>query len=83
VAANCNCAPAETVALEGETTSDTGTGALTVRNAEPMAEPALAEMVVVPASMLITSPEELTVATSGIEDAQVADCVISCVEPSL
>jgi hypothetical protein len=74
---NCNRAPAETVALEGETTSDTGTGAFTVSRAEPVAEPALAEMVVVPASIVIASPDEPTVATAGIADVHVADCVMS------
>ena len=75
--------PAETVGLAGPICSDTGTGAFTVRTAAPVAEPELAEMLVVPASMLIASPVELTVATLGFEDVQVANCVMSCVEPSL
>jgi hypothetical protein len=80
---NCNCAPAETVALVGETTSETGTGALTVRKLDPVTEPAFADTVVVPASMPSASPAEFTAATAGLEDVQVADCVMSWVDPSL
>jgi hypothetical protein len=57
--------------------SDTGTAALTVKVAEPLTDPEFADIFVLPVERLAAIPNELTVATVGTEDAQVANCVMS------
>ena len=64
-------------------TSAIGTAGLTVSTAPDDAEEKLAEIVVVPAAMLMALPVAFTEAIPGVDELQVADCVMSWVDPSL
>jgi hypothetical protein len=84
VAANCWLVPLAIEALPGLTDNDTRTGAVTATLAEPVTEPeVVAVIVVVPGATLVAYPAAPIVATAGTDDAQVADCVKSCVLPSV
>ncbi len=83
MAMNCCCAPTISEDVDGVTASETGTAGLTNRLAEPLTEPELAEMVVLPGEILVAYPGEFIAATAGTDEVQVADCVMSCVEPSV
>ena len=63
--------------------SDIGAAASTVRVVEPVTEPESAEIMVLPVEKVAAIPVELIVATAGTEEAQVAVCVTSWVEPSV
>jgi hypothetical protein len=69
-------------ALPGLTDNDTRTG-VTATLAELVTEPEVAVIVVVPEATLVAYPAAFIVATAGTDDAQAADCVKSCVLPSL
>jgi hypothetical protein len=56
---------------------------LTAKTTEPVIEPEAAVIVVVPGVTLVAYPAAPIVATAGIDDPQVADCVKSCVLPSV
>src|SRR5215471_1429118 len=75
VAANCCAIPIEMLAFVGVTTMETTVAEVTVTVAEPVREPEVAEMDVVPGVRAFTIPcvgaELLTVATDVFEDAQV------------
>ena len=87
VAVNCCAIPMEMFAFVGVTAMETTVADVTVRVAEPVTEPEVAVMDVVPALMAFTIPnvgaELLTVATDVFDDAQVAFPVKFCVLPSL
>lgn len=83
MAVNCCCAPTISEDVDGVTASETGTAGLTNRVAEPLTEPKLAEMVVLPGEILVAYAGELIAATAGADEVQVAGCVMSCVEPSV
>jgi len=83
VATNCCCAPGEMVGIAGVTVSPVATGAMIDKTAAPAMEPELAEIVVVPTEALSAIPAPFMAATAGNEDVQLADCVMSCVDPSL
>jgi hypothetical protein len=70
-------------ALPGLTDIDTRTGAVTATLAEPLMVPEVAVIVVVPGVTLVAYPAAPIVATAGTDAAQVADCVKSCVLPSV
>jgi hypothetical protein len=70
-------------ALPGLTDIDTRTGAVTDTLAEPLMVPEVAVIVVVPGVTLVAYPAAPIVATAGTDAAQVADCVKSCVLPSV
>jgi hypothetical protein len=74
-------------AFAGVTTMETTVAEVTVSVAEPVTEPEVAEMDVVPVLRAFTIPsvgaELLTVATDGFDDAQVTLPVRFCVLPSL
>jgi hypothetical protein len=87
VAVNCCAIPIEMFAFAGVTTMETTVAEVTVSVAEPVTEPEVAEMDVVPVLRAFTIPsvgaELLTVATDGFDDAQVTLPVRFCVLPSL
>jgi hypothetical protein len=83
VAANCWLVPLAIDALPGLTDNDTNTGAVTAKLAEPVMVPEVAVIVVVPGATLVAYPAAPIVATPETDDAQVADCVKSCVLPSV
>jgi hypothetical protein len=85
VALNFCVAPAETLALEGETAIDVtvlGTSA-TVRVEFPVIPFSEAVMIVEPEATAVASPVELIVATAALAAVQLAVAVTSAVEPSL
>ena len=71
-----------TDAVAGVTAMDTN-GFTTVRVAEPVMVPEVADIVVVPAAILVARPEVLTVAIDGLDDSQFAAVVRFWVDPSL
>ena len=83
VAENCICAPADSVAFVGATTSETAVAGLTVSDADPVIAPTFAEIVAVPTPAPLASPAEFTGPICRLEDVQPADCVTSWIEPSL
>jgi hypothetical protein len=87
VAVNCCAIPMEMLAFAGVTTIETTVADVTVNVAEPVTEPDVAEMDVVPVLRAFTIPsvgaELLTVATDVFDDAQVTLPVRFCVLPSL
>jgi hypothetical protein len=70
-------------ALPGLTDIDTRTGAVTATLTEPVIVPEVAVIVVVPGVTLVAYPAAPSVAIAGTDAAQVADCVKSCVLPSV
>jgi len=83
VAANCWLVPLAIDALPGLTDNDTRTGTVTANVTEPVTVPEVAVIVADPGSTLLAYPAAPIVATAGTDDAQVADCVKSCVLPSV
>jgi hypothetical protein len=82
VAVNCWVAPTRIVALEGDTAMEVRAAA-TLRVALPLIPLRVADTVVEPASIPFANPLALTVATDWLAAAQVAEEVMSAVEPSL
>ena len=83
IATNCWLVPLAIDALPGLTDNDTRTGAVTATLTEPVIEPEVAVIVVVPGATLVAYPSAPIVATPGTAAVQVADCVKSCVLPSV
>src|SRR5208283_3672424 len=73
VAVNCCWFPAAIDGLTGVTAIDTSTGAVTVSPVEPLMEPEVAWMVVLPAATAVARPALLMVATEVTLEVQVAD----------
>ncbi len=63
VAVNCSVAPAVIEGLAGVTAIDTNVAAVTVRIVEPLIEPEVAVIVVLPCATLVARPAALIVAT--------------------
>lgn len=80
---NCCVVPRAMEGLTGLMAMETSAAELTVSVVEPVIEPEVALIVVVPAATLVASPVELMVATLVVEEAQVAELVRFCVEPSV
>src|SRR3954470_8121279 len=74
MAANCWVSPAGMEGLAGVTAIDTNVGVVTVSDAEPLIDPAVAAMVVVPALAATADPRLpaslLTLARAGCEELQ-------------
>jgi hypothetical protein len=70
-------------ALPGLTDIDNKTGAVTAILADPVMVPEVAVIVVVPGVTLVAYPAAPIVATAETDVVQVADCVKSCVLPSV
>src|SRR5690349_20402585 len=71
VAMNCCVLPITTEALAGVTPIDTNAGSVTNRLEEPLIEPRVATIVVLPWATVVASPALLMVATPGAEELQV------------
>ena len=74
---NCCCPPTKTAGLVGETSTDIGTGELTVRRDEPLTDPKAAVIEVPPMDALLASPAESMAAMAGSEEVQLTNCVKS------
>src|SRR5271157_4853384 len=72
VAVNCCCWPAARDGFAGVTAIDTRVAAVTVRLAEPLIEPDVALMVLLPAASAVARPPPLMVAVEGALEVQVA-----------
>ena len=83
MAVNCSVWPAATAGAAGVTAIEVNTAAVTVNVKEPVIVPEVAVIVVVPGVTLVAYPAAPIVATAGTDAAQVADCVKSCVLPSV
>jgi len=83
VAVYCNVPPVKMDAFAGVTTTDTNTGAVTVATVEPLMEPEVARIVLVPGATPRASPVAEIVATAVLVEDQVAVSVRSWVLPSL
>ena len=67
----------------GVTAIETNTGAVTVRVVEPLIDPDVAEIVVVPVPAAVASPALEIVATAVLVELQVTELVRFCVLLSL
>ena len=83
VAESCWLVPAAMVGVEGEIEIEVRCAATTVRLTESLKAPTVAEIVVVPAATVFTSPEVLIVATPGAEEFHVTFFTKSWLLPSL
>ena len=81
VAVNCSVVPPGTLGLAGVTAMEDN-AEVTIRVVPPETAPEEAVMIVVPAVRPLAKPVMLTVATSVLDDSQVACVVISLVVPS-
>jgi len=81
VAVNCWVAPTGMVERAGVKDSEDRVAAVTVRIVVPAIVPEVAVMVVVPATMVVTRPVPLMVATDVLDELQVTDDVILLVVP--
>src|ERR1700733_2890522 len=83
VAVNC-CVPPFTIdGLAGVTAIDTNIGGVTVSVVEPLIEPELACIVVLPAPTPVASPPLVIVATVVLLEVQLTELVRFCWVPSL
>ena len=76
-------APSNTEAFAGVTAIDTSVGAVTVSVAEPVMEPDVAWIVVLPAATPVARPVVAIVATALDEEVHVTELVRFCVLPLL
>ena len=76
VAVNCCASPAPIDWLAGVTAIEVRVAAVTVRDVEPLIDPDVAVMVVVPAATLEARPELLMLATLVAEEFQVTELVM-------
>jgi hypothetical protein len=83
LAVNCSVPPALIVAGDGLTLIAVATGAVNVSKVEPLIDPTVALIVVVPSATSVASPSLTMVATPGFEELQVTELVKFCVLPSL
>ena len=74
MAVNCNCWPAAIEGLAGVTAMETRVAAVTVRLVEPLIDPEVALIMVLPAATAVARPA-LTVATEGALEVQAAELV--------
>lgn len=82
VAVNCTDKPSGTEVLAGVTVIEVSAAALTVRTVDPLMDPEVAVMVVVPWEALEAKPVLLMGATVAAEEVQVAVAVRSAFVPS-
>jgi hypothetical protein len=83
VAVNCCVSPLATLAFAGVTAMETSAAGITVSVVFPDTVPEVAEIVVVPVARVVARPPAAMVAVVGVDDAQVAVDVRSCVEASV
>jgi hypothetical protein len=77
VALNFKAVPAAIWALAGFTTIETNLTFDTVKDVEPVTEPNVAEIAVVPAATLLTRPLLLIVAVAALDELHKTDSVTS------
>ena len=82
VAVNCCVAPLAIEAFAGVTAIDTSV-AVTERFVEPLIEPEVAEIVVLPVPTPVASPPLVIVATAVLDELQVTELVRFCMLLSL
>ena len=75
MAVNCCCVPAAIDALAGVTAIETSVAGVTVRLVEPLIDPEVALIVVLPAATPVARPPLLMVATDVALEVQVAELV--------
>jgi hypothetical protein len=83
VAANCCVAPFTIDGFAGVTAMETNTGGVTVKPVEPLIDPEVACIVVLPVPTPAARPAALTVATAVFVEVQVTELVRFCVLLSL
>jgi len=87
VAANCRFVPSEIDGVAGATAIDTSVAGVTVKVVDPLTDPDVAIMLVVPVPTLVATtcvpPTLLTVATDSLSTLHCAVCVMSWVVPSV
>jgi hypothetical protein len=71
------------VVLVGVTPMETKTGGVTVKIVDPLIEPEVAVIVVVPVDAAVASPAELIVATPTADEVQITLFVMFAVVPLL
>ncbi len=69
--------------MAGVTAIETRAAGATVRVVEPLTEPDVAVIVVLPCATLVASPELLMVATAAVDELHVTVFVRFCVLPSV
>ncbi len=69
--------------MAGVTAIETSMAGPTVRVVEPLTEPDVAVIVVLPCATLVASPELLMVATAAVDELHVTVFVRFCVLPSV
>ena len=82
MAVNCTDSPSTTEELAGVTAIELNTAGVTVRTVEPLTDPNVAVIVVVPCAALDANPLLLMGATGAAVELHVAVEVRFCVEPS-
>lgn len=75
VAANCTVAPFPTDGLTGATAIPTSTGDVTVNVVDPLTEPSIARIPLVPAVTPLANPPDVMVATLVFAELQVTNAV--------
>ena len=80
---NCWVVPLAIEGFAGVTAIDTKTGAVTVSAAEPLIEPDVAWIVVLPVDTVVARPPLEIVAAAVFDEVQVTKPVRFCLVPSL
>jgi len=80
---NCWVAPTAIVGLAGVTATDTNTGAVMVRPVNPLIDPDVAMIVVLPVPAPVAKPALVIVATEVLVELQTTEPVMFKVPPSL
>jgi len=83
VAVNLMDVPLEILGLAGFTVIETSVAVLTVSGVEPLTDPKVALMVVLPVATLVARPCALMLAAAEFDDVQITVVVMSCVLLSL
>jgi hypothetical protein len=80
---NCCVVPRAVETVEGPIAIDTNVGTVTVKMADPLTEPEVAPILVVPCPRLVARPALLIVAVPIADDVHVTEGVKFCVLPSV
>jgi len=83
VAVNCSVVPFANDELNGVTAIDNRLGVLTLRTLEPLTDPEVALIVVVPCILLVARPPAEIVATDVTDELHALEPVRSCALPSV
>ena len=83
MAVNCCVVPTAIEGLAGITAMETSTGAVTVSVVEPLTDPKVATIVVLPWETLLANPAALIMATLAEVELHTTEAVRFCMLPSL